>query len=206
MNTEQSPTSPASSFARRHRGLAFTAFAAAGVLLPAACASNAKHDANPATATFPIPAADASATDAPQLFPPSNDTSHADVSPTFADPCALLTQTEVDTAAGQPLQPGKQVATLDDCQWTNSDFSASVDVTVSDWTAIKNAATANGTKTPAVITGVGDEALGDASLLSVRKGDTGFLLNFNFPNMSAAPDQGMAQAKVLAAAVLARLR
>lgn len=116
-----------------------------------------------------------------------------------------MTQTEVDTAVGQPLQPGKQVATLDDCQWTNSDLTAAVDVTVSEWTAIKNAATSNGTKTPDVVSGVGDEALGSADLLSVRKGDAGFLLAFNFPNMSAAPDQGLAQAKVLASAVLSRL-
>jgi hypothetical protein len=86
------------------------------------------------------------------------------------------------------LRPGTQVATLDDCQWTNSDFTASVDVTVSDWTAIKNAATSDGTKTPDVVPGVGDEALGNAGLLSVRSGESGFLLNFYFPNMKAAPD------------------
>ena len=39
---------------------------------------------------------------------------------------------------GQPLQPGNQIETIDDCQWTNSDLTASVDVTVSDWASIKN--------------------------------------------------------------------
>lgn len=205
MNTPHPSTSRATRSARVHRRLALAACAAIGVLLPAACASSSAPAAAPATTASANSAASASATDPPQLSPPPSTALGAGGSPAFADPCKLLTQAEVDTAAGQPLQPGKQVATLDDCQWTNSDFSASVDVTVSDWTAIKNAATANGTKTPAVITGVGDEALGDASLLSVRKGDMGFLLNFNFPNMSTAPDHGLAQAKVLAAAVLSRL-
>jgi hypothetical protein len=174
---------------RIHRRIVVTGVAAVSVLFPAACGGGSTPDAGPGTTVVSQP----------------DVTSGVAGTSAFADPCTLLTQDEVDTAAGQPLQAGKQVETLDDCQWTNVDFTASVDVTVSDWTAIKNAATANDTKSPAVVTGVGDEALGDANLLSVRKGDMGFLLIFNYPDMSAAPDQGMAQAKVLAAAVLSRL-
>lgn len=204
MNIQRSSTSRAP-WAAGLRGLALTVFAAVGVLLPAACSSTSKPDAGSATPAFTNPAIDASATDPPQLSRPASGTTGAGRSSAFADPCALLTQAEVDAAVGQPLQPGKQVDTLDDCQRTNTDFTASVDVTVSDWTAIKNAATANDTKTPAVVAGVGDEALGDAALLSVRRGDIGFLLVFNFPEMSNAADHGLAQAKILAAAVLSRL-
>lgn len=129
----------------------------------------------------------------------------AGVSTNSKDPCALLTQSEVDTAAGQPLSPGKAISVLDDCQWTNSDFTATIDVSVSDWTAIKNAATENGTKTPPAVAGIGDEALLWDGLLYVRKGNDGFLLSFDWPTISSSTDHGLAQAKVLAGAVLARL-
>jgi Protein of unknown function (DUF3558) len=126
------------------------------------------------------------------------------------DPCSLLTQAEVETAVGQPLGVGKQVLTLDDCQWTTSDFTAGVDVTVSDWTAIKNAATTNGTKVAPSVSGIGDEALNlngsNGSLLYVRKGDQGFLLTINGPHIDGTPDHGLAQEEVLAKAVLGRLK
>ena len=71
----------------------------------------------------------------------------------------MLTQAEVDTAVGQPLGPGKPTAPLGNCVWSNSDFSAGVDVTVSDWSLINNAATGGGTKPPPpAVAGVGDEA------------------------------------------------
>jgi hypothetical protein len=198
---------------------AVTALTAAGLLLLAACGASAAPTAGPVTAAAGasatgnpatgIPATGNPATadsvlDAPPVSQP-NATPGAGATTAFADPCTLLTQAEVDTAVGQPLSPGKQVATLDDCLWTSADFTASVDVTVSDWTGIKNAATADGTKTPAVVAGIGDEALGDPGLLSVRKGDAGFLLTFDYPDMQAAPDQGLAQATILADAVLSRL-
>lgn len=92
---------------------------------------NARHPSKPRAVTLGSNAAiDNSATDPPQVSLSPSDTSGVGVTAGFADPCALLTQDEVDTAVGQPLQPGNQVATLDDCQWTNSDFTASVDVTV----------------------------------------------------------------------------
>jgi hypothetical protein len=124
-------------------------------------------------------------------------------------PCSLLTQSEVDTAVGQPLGPGKQVATLNDCLWTTSDFVAGVDVTVSGWTEIKAAAT-SGRVQPTSIGGVGDEALNlngsTGSLLYVRKGTQGFLLTINGPRIDSLPDHGLAQEKVLAVAVLGRLK
>ena len=124
----------------------------------------------------------------------------------FADPCSLLTQTEVATAAGQPLGAGKQVATLDDCQWTNTDFTAAVDVSVSDWTGIKNAATGNGTKSPPpAAAGIGDDAYYYEGILYVRKADVGFLLNVSWPGIETEPDYGLAKATVLARAVLGRL-
>ena len=121
------------------------------------------------------------------------------------DPCALLTQAEVDTAVGQPLKPGKRVATLLDCIWTTSDGAAGVDVTVSGWTQIKVAANGNGGK-PVPITGIGDEALNRDGTLYVRKGSQGFLLSINGPHIDSKADHGLAQAKVLAVAVLGRMQ
>jgi hypothetical protein len=122
-----------------------------------------------------------------------------------AHPCSLLTQTEVNTAVGQPLGPGKQTTTLDDCQWTTSDFAAGVSISLSDWPAIKAAATGNG-HTPESVPGIGDEALTNGGgLLYVRKGDAGFLLTINGPNVDSLPDQGLTREKALATAVVARL-
>jgi hypothetical protein len=122
-----------------------------------------------------------------------------------ADPCSLLTQAEVDKAVGQPLGAGKATIPHYDCTWGTSDFAASVSVTVSDWTAIKTSATANG-HTPASVPGVGDEALSSGGgLLYVRKGSSGFLLLIGGPHIDSSPDHGLAAEKVLAAAVLGRL-
>ncbi|MDP9116613.1 MAG: DUF3558 domain-containing protein [Actinomycetota bacterium] len=125
-----------------------------------------------------------------------------------ADPCSLLTQNEVDTAAGQPLGPGKKTSAPGDCQWTTSDFAAAVNISLGDWAAIKAAAT-GGTHQPTTIAGIGDEALNlngsNGSLLYIRKGNTGFLLELHGPRIDAAPDHGLAQEKVLAEAALSRL-
>ena len=79
------------------------------------------------------------------------------------------------------------------------------DVTVSDWVAINNAATVNGTKTPSSVSGVGDGALCDDGLLYVRKGYAGFLLNYGWPRIESLPDRGLPRAGVLALAVVERL-
>jgi hypothetical protein len=120
-------------------------------------------------------------------------------------PCALLTQAEVETAVGQRVGPGKQTSTLDDCQWTTSDFAAGVSISVSDWAGVKAAATGNG-HTPRSVPGVGDDALTNGGgLLYVRKGNAGFLLTINGPHVDSLPDQGLTQEKVLATAVVGRL-
>ncbi len=122
------------------------------------------------------------------------------------NPCTLLTQAEVDAAVGQPL--GKADLVLPgDCQWSTKDFAADASVQVGDWTSMKTAATSG--RAPVSISGVGDEALNlngsEGSNLYVRKGDAGFLLEINGPHIDALPDHGLAQEKVLAAAVLGRL-
>ena len=109
-----------------------------------------------------------------------------------SDPCSLLTQAEVETAVGQHLSAGLSDPTLGDCSWSSSDFTANVDLTVSTWSAIQTAATANG-HTPDPIPGIGDEALNNDGLLSVRSGDTGFLLTIGGPTIDSSPDSGLAQ-------------
>ncbi len=128
------------------------------------------------------------------------------VATTFTDPCSLLTQAEVDAAVGQHLGAGKQTSSLDDCVWSNSDFSAGVDVSVSDRAGIKNAATSNGTKSPPPpVAGIGDEAYYYQGFLYVLKGNAGFLLSVDWPGIYKEPDYGLGKATVLAQAVLGRL-
>ena len=199
-----------------HKGI-HTGVIAAGLLLLASCGSTSTNSAstNPpseaATATIPnspTPSNDVAPTTPVDTAAPSITQAPASgaAANTFADPCSLLTQAEVDTAAGQPLGAGKQTSTLDDCGWGNNDFSASVDVSVSDWAGVKYAATANGTKAPPpAAAGIGDEAYYYEGLLYVRKGDAGFLLSVGWPEINKEPDYGLAKATVLAQAVLGRL-
>ena len=63
-------------------------------------------------------------------------------------------------------------------------------------------------RVPIAISGVGDEALnlngeGGPSLLYVRKGGEGFLLNLSGTNIDHLPDHGLALEKALAAKVIA---
>jgi hypothetical protein len=125
------------------------------------------------------------------------------------DPCSLLTQAEVDIAAGQSLGPGAQAGALV-CQWSTSDFSASVELDLGDWTAIKAQSAASG-QTLTAVPSLGDEAwtlnvAGNAAQLYVRKGSQGFaLLLGGGQYIATLPDLGLAQEKALAAAVLGRL-
>ncbi|MDQ6658649.1 MAG: DUF3558 domain-containing protein [Actinomycetota bacterium] len=179
--------------AQHPRILAATVLACTGLLV-AACSSNPTAPAGYAQAATRPTATHAAA------VPAAGGEAGAS-----APPCSLLTQAEVDAAVGQRLGPGKQTTALDDCQWTTSDFTAGVSVSVSDWQAIKAAATANG-HTPRSVPGVGDEALTNGGgLLYVRRGNGGFLLTINGSHVDALPDQGLAQEKVLATAVLGRL-
>lgn len=126
----------------------------------------------------------------------------------IGDPCSLLTQAEVDAAVGQPLGQGKSTIAHLDCAWSSSDFGANVYLTVGDWTSVKSAASANG-GAPAAIAGLGDEAAtasgNNGSLVYVRKGTNGFLLIIDGPQVDSLADHGVAQEKVLAAAILGRL-
>jgi Protein of unknown function (DUF3558) len=123
------------------------------------------------------------------------------------DPCTLLTQAEVDSSVGQPLQAGSRVLPQD-CQWSTTDFTADVDLTIGQWDQTKAAATA-ASRPPTAVAGVGDEALNlngsNGSYLYVRKGDTGFIVEVNGPHIDGLPDHGLAQEVELAKAVVGRL-
>lgn len=174
------------------KAIAAAALAAVLSLLMTACSNNsADHAANP--------------------NPPTNSASADDAATAGSvDPCSLLTQAEVDTAGGQPLGAGQRAGALEVCQWSSSDFAGSVELTVGDWSAIHAAAVANG-QTPTSVAGVGDEALtlnreGNAAQLYVRNGTSGFaLLLGGAQYIDTLSDLGLAQEKVLAEAVLARL-
>jgi hypothetical protein len=177
-----------------------TTVAAAGSLLLAACSSSSTPTPVHANPTIQKHAGNSSAA-GPATAPTGGGGA---VNAGSVTPCSLLTQAEVDAAVGQPLGPGKPTIPNYDCAWATSDFTASVSVTVSDWSAIKTSATTNGTAT--AVSGVGDEALTKGGgLLYVRKGDAGFLLLIGGPHIDSLPDHGLAAEKVLAAAVLSRL-
>lgn len=126
----------------------------------------------------------------------------------IADPCSLLTQADVDAAVGQPLGQGKSTVAHLDCAWSSSDFGANVYLTVGDWTTVKSAASANG-GAPTAVAGLGDEAWtasgNNGSLVYARRGSNGLLLIIDGPQIDASSDHGVAQEKVLAAAILDRL-
>ncbi len=119
------------------------------------------------------------------------------------DPCALLTRAEAASAVGQPLTSGYETAALGKCDYSTPDFAAGVDITVSSWDSITNAAHSNG-HTPPAVSGVGDQAYFGVGL-SVRKGDKGFLLLMNGPHIDSLPDRGLAKEKALAALILPRM-
>ncbi len=183
------------------RRLASTVLTAVGCLLLGACGSGSTTSA--ATATQQPASTDAkSGPTKSAAVVTSGDRAAARGS----DPCSVLTQADVETAVGQPLGAGKPNVALGNCVWSSADFSAGVDITVSTWLSIKNAATAGGTKAPPpAVPGIGDTAFWAQGFLYVQKGDAGFLLSISSPAFDSAADKGLAQAKVLAAAVLGRL-
>ena len=180
--------------------------AAAGFLVLAACSTSSTPSAGTrAPAKHTVGASSAGA--------PASGSSGPDDTGSGAstDPCSLLTQSEVDAAAGQPLGHGSRVGALDDCQWSSSDFAASVELDVGDWSTLK-AQSAQIGQTLASVSGVGDEAMslnqaGNAARLYVRKGDTAFLLLLGGAQyIGTLPDLGLTQERTLAAAVLGRLQ
>lgn len=181
---------------------------AASMLLSACGSSTDTAAGRPGTAVGSTTAGGASK---PSFTGPAGDTGVTDPGGDHsADPCALLSQLEVDAAAGQPLGHGNRIGALQDCQWSTRDFAGSVEIDVADWTTIKLKSTQLGMPLTS-ITGVGDEALsfnqaGNAAQLYVRKGKTGFLLLLGGGQyIGALPDLGLGHEKVLAAAALKRL-
>ena len=183
------------------RRLVATALSAAGCLLLGACSSSTTSIGTAATRVTSTAVSQSGPTKSAAAV------TSADVAATRgSDPCSVLTQADVDTAVGQPLGSGKPNAALGNCVWSSADLSASVDITVSTWLSIKNAATANGTKpAPPSVPGIGDTAFWAEGFLYVQKGDAGFLLSISSPQLNSAADLGLAQAKVLATAALGRL-
>lgn len=122
--------------------------------------------------------------------------------------CELLTRADAEAAVGQPL-PQNTVKNVAQgmCDYNAVDFSAGASVTVDSWDSIKGAAT-SGKNVPTTIAGVGNEALNlngsNGSILYVRRGDEGFLLTLNGPNIDHLPDHGLGQEKRLALKILAR--
>lgn len=184
------------------RRLVATALSAAGCLLLGACSSSTTTSIGAATPRATATAISESGPTKSAAVVTSADGAAARRS----DPCAVLTQSDVDKAVGQPLGSGKPNAALGNCVWSSADFSASVDITVSTWLSIKNAATGGGTKpAPPSVSGIGDAAFWAEGFLYVQRGDAGFLLSISSPGLDSAADTGLTQAKVLATAVLERL-
>jgi hypothetical protein len=127
---------------------------------------------------------------------------------TSRNACKLLTRADAETAVGQPL-PQNTVANEVQgmCDYNATDFSAGASLTLGDWQSIQAAAT-SGKIAPTRIVGVGDEALSlsgsNGATLYVRRGDEGFLISLNGPNIDHLPDHGMALEKALALKVLAQ--
>jgi hypothetical protein len=121
--------------------------------------------------------------------------------------CDLMIRPDAEVAVGQPLPQNTVNLALGMCDFNAADFSAGASVTVGSWESVKAAAT-SGKTVPASIGGVGDEALNlngsNGSLLYVRKGNEGFLLEVHGPKIDPLPDRGLAAEKDLAAKILAR--
>jgi len=121
--------------------------------------------------------------------------------------CDLMIRPDAEVAVGQPLPQNTVNLVLGMCDFNAADFSAGASVTVGTWDSVKAAAT-SGKTVPASIGGVGDEALnlngGNGSLLYVRRGNEGFLLEVHGPKIDRLPDHGLAVEKDLAVKILAR--
>ncbi len=167
----------------------------------AACSASPEPAGSVAT-----PAANAAAV--PDKSPPMDPADAVSRLVTSRNACKLLTRADAETAVGQPL-PQNTVANEVQgmCDYNAADFSAGASLTLGDWPSIE-AAAKSGRTTPTPIAGVGDEALGlggsNGATLYVRRGDEGFLISLNGPNIDHLPDHGMALEKALALKVLAQ--
>ena len=121
-------------------------------------------------------------------------------------PCEYMKREDAEVAVGLPLPKTTEIIPLGMCDYMTAEFYGA-SLTVGDWEGVKGAATSGGAKRPpTVISGVGDEALNlngsNGSNLYVRKGDRGFLLTLNGPNVDGLPDHGLEREKVLALKIL----
>ena len=121
-------------------------------------------------------------------------------------PCEYMKREDAEYAVGLPLPKTTEIIPLGMCDYMTAEFYGA-SLTVGDWEGIKGAATSGGAShQPTAISGVGDEALNlngsNGSNLYVRKGDRGFLLTLNGPNVDGLPDHGLEREKVLALKIL----
>ena len=174
--------------------------ASLAALALAGCGS--ESTANKAAAESPTASAATQAVDAA-----TQPDSQAQVGSASADrkPCEYMARADAEAAVGQPLPKTTENIPLGMCDYNTAEFYGA-SLTVSSWEAIKNAATSGSPQhQPTPISGVGDEALNLGGLLYVRKGDQGFLLTLNGPNIDHLPDQGLELEKTLALKILPNL-
>ena len=119
-------------------------------------------------------------------------------------PCEYMARADAEAAVGQPLPKTTENIPLGMCDYNTPEFYGA-SLTVSSWESIKTAATSDAKHQPTAIAGVGDEALNLGGLLYVRKGDQGFLLTLNGPNIDHLPDHGLELEKTLALKILPNL-
>jgi hypothetical protein len=170
----------------------------------AACSGSS----TPSTQVAPPPAAAIGGTVAKQSDQAASDAAiFASGIVTKRKACDLMIRPDAEVAVGQPLPQNTVNLALGMCDFNAADFSAGASVTVGSWESVKATAT-SGKTAPASIGGVGDEALNlngsNGSLLYVRKGNEGFLLEVHGPKIDPLPDHGLAAEKDLAAKILAR--
>ncbi len=122
-------------------------------------------------------------------------------------PCDYIARADAEASVGQPLPNTSEQIPLGMCDYNTPEFYGA-SLTVGDWESIKNAAT-SGAHQPVSVSGVGDEALNlngsNGSNLYVRKGDRGFLLTLNGPNIDHLADHGLDKEKTLALKILPNL-
>jgi len=124
-----------------------------------------------------------------------------------AKPCEYMLRSDAEAALGLPLPNTAENISLGTCDYTTLEFYGA-SLTVGAWESMKTAAT-GGRHQPVAISGVGDEALNlngaSGSLLYVRKGERGFLLTINGPQVDGLPDHGLEREKTFAQKILPKL-
>jgi len=119
-----------------------------------------------------------------------------------------MARADAEAAVGLPLPKTTEHIPLGMCDYNTAEFYGA-SLTVGDWQSVKGAATAVPSHQPTAISGVGDEALNlngsGGSILYVRKGERGFLLTLNGPNIDGLPDHGLEREKTLALKILPNL-